>query len=44
MRTWAITRVLRDRNAGLYLSAVVVSGFGDRVAAGPLLRRLRAVP
>ncbi|MFD5628085.1 MFS transporter [Streptomyces sp. NPDC127072] len=29
MKTWAVTRVLRDRNAGLYLSAVVVSGFGS---------------
>jgi MFS family permease len=29
MRTWAVTRVLRDRNAGLYLGGVVVSGFGS---------------
>ncbi|WP_406351260.1 MFS transporter [Streptomyces sp. NBC_00658] len=29
MATWTVTRVLRDRNAGLYLSAVVVSGFGS---------------
>lgn len=27
--TWAIGRVLRDRNAGLCLGAVVVSGFGS---------------
>ncbi|MET7915744.1 MFS transporter [Streptomyces avermitilis] len=27
--TWTVTRVLRDRNAGLYLAAVVVSGFGS---------------
>ncbi|MFD9204313.1 MFS transporter, partial [Streptomyces anthocyanicus] len=26
---WAVVRVLRDRNAGLYLSGVVVSGFGS---------------
>lgn len=26
--TWAVARVLRDRDAGLYLSGVVVSGFG----------------
>lgn len=26
---WAVTRVLRDRNAGLYLGGVVVSGFGS---------------
>ncbi|MEV5547842.1 MFS transporter [Streptomyces sp. NPDC052309] len=26
--TWAVVRVLRDRNAGLYLAGVVVSGFG----------------
>ncbi|MDO0932123.1 MFS transporter [Streptomyces sp. DG2A-72] len=26
--TWTVLRVLRDRNAGLYLSGVVVSGFG----------------
>ena len=26
--TWAIVRVLRDRNAGLYLAGVVISGFG----------------
>ncbi|GHJ38414.1 MFS transporter [Streptomyces sp. TS71-3] len=26
--TWSLTRVLRDRNAGLYLAGVVVSGFG----------------
>ncbi|MFD4529009.1 MFS transporter [Streptomyces sp. NPDC058470] len=29
METWRVTRVLRDHNAGLYLSAVVVSGFGS---------------
>ncbi|MFI6339948.1 MFS transporter [Streptomyces sp. NPDC050535] len=29
MATWVVTRVLRDRNAGLCLSAVVVSGFGS---------------
>ncbi|MFI6280538.1 MFS transporter [Streptomyces sp. NPDC050988] len=28
-QTWAVTRVLRDRNAGLYLGGVVVSGFGS---------------
>lgn len=27
-RTWSVLRVLRDRNAGLYLAGVVVSGFG----------------
>ncbi|MFD0309782.1 MFS transporter [Streptomyces sp. NPDC127119] len=27
--TWAVVRVLRDRNAGLYLGGVVVSGFGS---------------
>lgn len=26
--TWPVLRVLRDRNAGLYLAGVVVSGFG----------------
>ncbi|MEU6258192.1 MFS transporter [Streptomyces sp. NPDC047043] len=26
--TWTVLRVLRDRNAGLYLAGVVVSGFG----------------
>ncbi|MEV0225108.1 MFS transporter [Streptomyces sp. NPDC050704] len=26
--TWPVTRVLRDRNAGLYLGGVLVSGFG----------------
>ncbi|MGW6012396.1 MFS transporter [Streptomyces sp. NPDC055210] len=26
---WAVVRVLRDRNAGLYLGGVVVSGFGS---------------
>ncbi|MGW3036783.1 MFS transporter [Streptomyces sp. NPDC001178] len=26
--TWAVVRVLRDRNAGLYLAGVVISGFG----------------
>ncbi|MFE9648613.1 MFS transporter [Streptomyces sp. NPDC006365] len=26
---WTVTRVLRDRNAGLYLGGVVVSGFGS---------------
>ncbi|GHH73731.1 MFS transporter [Streptomyces sulfonofaciens] len=26
--TWSLTRVLRDRDAGLYLAGVVVSGFG----------------
>ncbi|MFF3309697.1 MFS transporter [Streptomyces sp. NPDC002952] len=29
MTTWTVTRVLRDREAGLYLGAVVVSGFGS---------------
>ncbi|MGC5035836.1 MFS transporter [Streptomyces sp. DT190] len=28
MTTWPVARVLRDRDAGLYLSGVVVSGFG----------------
>ncbi|MFG2993325.1 MFS transporter [Streptomyces sp. NPDC048257] len=28
MATWGTGKVLRDRNAGLYLSGVVVSGFG----------------
>ncbi|MFD5076857.1 MFS transporter [Streptomyces sp. NPDC058371] len=28
MTTWTVTRVLRDGNAGWYLTAVVVSGFG----------------
>ncbi|MFF1446654.1 MFS transporter [Streptomyces sp. NPDC058274] len=28
MTTWTVTRVLRDGNAGWYLGAVVVSGFG----------------
>ncbi|MEV6295210.1 MFS transporter [Streptomyces sp. NPDC051896] len=27
--SWTLLRVLRDRNAGLYLTAVVVSGFGN---------------
>jgi MFS family permease len=27
--SWTLLRVLRDRNAGLYLAAVVVSGFGN---------------
>lgn len=27
--TWTVTRVLGDRNAGLYLTGVVVSGFGS---------------
>ncbi|MFI6351632.1 MFS transporter [Streptomyces sp. NPDC050743] len=27
--SWTLRRVLRDRNAGLYLTAVVVSGFGN---------------
>jgi MFS family permease len=27
--TWTVTRVLGDRNAGLYLAGVVVSGFGS---------------
>ncbi|MEV4448601.1 MFS transporter [Streptomyces mirabilis] len=27
--TWTVTRVLSDRNAGLYLTGVVVSGFGS---------------
>ncbi|AKJ13944.1 membrane protein [Streptomyces incarnatus] len=27
--SWTLLRVLRDRDAGLYLAAVVVSGFGD---------------
>ena len=29
MTTWTVTRVLRDRNAGPYLGAVVISGFGS---------------
>lgn len=28
MTTWTAVRVLRDRNAGLYLAGVVISGFG----------------
>ncbi|MEV8597717.1 MFS transporter [Streptomyces sp. NPDC052012] len=28
MTKWTVVRVLRDRNAGLYLAGVVVSGFG----------------
>ncbi|MFI9824186.1 MFS transporter [Streptomyces sp. NPDC052013] len=28
MTNWTVVRVLRDRNAGLYLAGVVVSGFG----------------
>ncbi|WP_328337773.1 MFS transporter [Streptomyces violaceus] len=28
LTTWPVVRVLRDRDAGLYLSSVVVSGFG----------------
>ncbi|GAA1424212.1 MFS transporter [Streptomyces thermospinosisporus] len=28
MTTWTVVRVLRDRNAGLYLAGVVISGFG----------------
>ncbi|MGW2961987.1 MFS transporter [Streptomyces sp. NPDC001220] len=27
--SWTVTRLLRDRNAGLYLAGVVVSGFGS---------------
>lgn len=27
--TWTVTRVLGDRDAGLYLTGVVVSGFGS---------------
>ncbi|WTW92316.1 MFS transporter [Streptomycetaceae bacterium NBC_01309] len=31
--SWAVSRVLRDRNAGLYLAGVVVSGFGTSAMA-----------
>lgn len=40
---WGTARVLRDRNAGLYLSGVIVSGFGDSamsLAAGIWVRTL----
>ncbi|GAA1189642.1 MFS family permease [Kitasatospora gansuensis] len=30
---WGIVRVLRDRNAGLYLGGVILSGFGDSAMA-----------
>ncbi|MEU8135149.1 MFS transporter [Streptodolium elevatio] len=31
--SWAVSRVLRDRDAGLYLTGVVVSGFGTSAMA-----------
>jgi MFS family permease len=40
---WGTARVLRDRNAGLYLGGVIVSGFGDSamsLAAGIWVRTL----
>ncbi|WP_435615401.1 MFS transporter [Streptomyces coelicoflavus] len=40
---WSLTRVLRDRNAGLYLAGVVVSGFGSSalgLAAGVWVKDL----
>ncbi|MFD4349368.1 MFS transporter [Streptomyces coelicoflavus] len=40
---WPLTRVLRDRNAGLYLAGVVVSGFGSSalgLAAGVWVKDL----
>ncbi|MGE7386266.1 MFS transporter [Streptomyces sp. NPDC004126] len=40
---WPAVRVLRDRNAGLYLVAVIVSGFGDSamsLAAGIWVKTL----
>ncbi|MEV5984280.1 MFS transporter [Streptomyces sp. NPDC052051] len=42
-RTWTGARVLRDRNAGLYLGGVVVSGFGTSamwLAAGVWVKDL----
>ncbi|MDN3248658.1 MFS transporter [Streptomyces sp. ZSW22] len=41
--TWPLARVLRDRNAGLYLAGVVVSGFGTSalwLAAGVWVKDL----
>ncbi|MCI3277163.1 MFS transporter [Streptomyces cylindrosporus] len=41
--TWAVVRVLRDRNAGLYLTGVVVSGFGTSalwLASGVWVKQL----
>ncbi|MFI2199288.1 MFS transporter [Streptomyces sp. NPDC020192] len=41
--SWTLPRVLRDRNAGLYLAAVVVSGFGNSalfLASGVWVRDL----
>ncbi|WP_435253114.1 MFS transporter [Streptomyces tendae] len=41
--TWPLARVLRDRNAGLYLAVVVVSGFGSSalgLAAGVWMKDL----
>ncbi|MFI8951332.1 MFS transporter [Streptomyces sp. NPDC053750] len=41
--SWPVARVLRDRNAGLYLSGVVVSGFGTSalwLAAGVWVKDL----
>ncbi len=41
--SWGMFKVLRDRNAGLYLSGVIVSGFGDSamsLAAGIWVRTL----
>ncbi|MDA5143096.1 MFS transporter [Streptomyces sp. AD681] len=41
--TWPLARVLRDRNAGLYLAGVVVSGFGSSalgLAAGVWVKDL----
>ncbi|WCN00672.1 MFS transporter [Streptomyces sp. M92] len=42
-RAWPVARVLRDRNAGLYLAGVVVSGFGTSalwLAAGVWVKDL----
>ncbi|MFC7984737.1 MFS transporter [Streptomyces sp. NPDC057336] len=42
-RAWPVPRVLRDRNAGLYLAGVVVSGFGTSalwLAAGVWVKDL----
>ncbi|MEU3896870.1 MFS transporter [Streptomyces sp. NPDC045251] len=42
-RAWPVTRVLRDRNGGLYLAGVVVSGFGTSalwLAAGVWVKDL----
>ena len=42
---WPLARVLRDRNAGLYLAGVVVSGFGSSalgLAAGGMKLRAAA--